>query len=50
MLDKKDRDTLTALFESIDDDRDGMIDVNDIGTAYNNKYGVSVSEQDLVRI
>jgi Ca2+-binding EF-hand superfamily protein len=50
ILDKKDKDWLIALFESIDEDKDGMIDVTDIGNAYSTKYGIQISEQELQRI
>ncbi|TNV79079.1 hypothetical protein FGO68_gene11603 [Halteria grandinella] len=49
-LDKKDRDTLVQLFETIDEDKDGMIDAQDIATVYGTKYAMQLSEQDISRI
>ena len=49
-LDKKERDTLCALFESIDEDRDGRLTLQEIIKGYNEKYGIPVTEADLHRV
>lgn len=49
-LEKKDRDILTALFDTLDDDHNGIIDTKDIAKGYCEKYGINVLEAELGRV
>jgi calcium-dependent protein kinase len=49
-LDKKDKEAIIQLFESIDEDRNSEIDAEDIGKAYREKYLMQLSEADLQKI
>ena len=50
LLDKKEKEAITALFETIDDDRNAKIDVDDITKAYRDKYDILVSDTDINRV
>lgn len=49
-VDKKEREVLIQLYETIDDDRDSQIDVEDIAKAYRDKYGMTISDSDMIKI
>lgn len=50
MTDKKEKDNLQILFEAIDDNKDGEVNLREFVSNYKSKFNISISEPEMAKI
>ena len=50
VIDKKEKDNLQIMFEALDEDMDGEINLKEFVTNFKNKFNITVADGEMARV